>query len=120
MSNEWFERDERPPVGTVCEISHEGIHGQWKKAEILKYHENGSIAAISIDSHDFCGRGELGWIGTGSPVKFRPIKSDREKAIEEMNEIWMGQLGLYAKEGSTAHIVFGKIYDAGYRKVEDK
>jgi len=44
-------------------------------------------------------------------VKFRPIKSDREKAIDEM-------LKLNTHDG--ARVFMGALYDAGYRKQESE
>lgn len=46
-------------------------------------------------------------------VTFRPIKSDRDKAIEDMSRIFY-QRDLVVDES------FGALYDAGYRKINSE
>ena len=45
--------------------------------------------------------------------EFRPIKSDREKAIEEMAKIFFD-----AQNGIANDISFGALYDAGFKKTD--
>ena len=88
-----------PPVGTICQmVSIEG-----RKEGVIKCHLVGAdgspLAAIQF---------EKGY-GIGTLYCFRPIKSEREKAIDEMKQVYsdgeaVGMGGIYA------------LYAAGWRK----
>jgi hypothetical protein len=103
MSNEWFENCELPPVGTLCEYR---VGNFWKPCE------------IKGDAFDYGERVVLAQVGdtaklVTSKCKLRPIKTEREKAIEEMVKV------LIRGNGSTLGDCAKNLYDAGYRKLED-
>lgn len=98
--NDWHERGELPPVGTDCEAK---FDKEWFTVEILKYNEN-KIAACHI-LNSYIDGGNLKW-----SCEFRPLKSERERAIEEIAIA----TGLRARDGRD--VVAAAIYDAGYRK----
>jgi len=103
-NNSWHQKGEHPPAGTKCEYARSEKF--FFECKILG--SNGGQVAftcpdepnrIFVNSFNDCG--------------FRPIKSDREKAIEEM-ALLMG------KSENTYWASAEALYDAGYRKVEDK
>lgn len=104
-----------PPVGSVVEVV-DGV--DWVSCKIVAHvKENGSTDAIyqltDKESWDWC----------DSPNHFRPLRTERDKAIDEMNNI---MTTLYQNSESPtpsqtlsmsdAEAYFGAIYDAGYRK----
>jgi hypothetical protein len=89
-----------PPVGAECETK---IGNFWKKCEIVA-HVNDYGEARAIYQMDNT------WGHSSAPI-FRPIKSNRDKAIEDMINI-LDEDVMHTKKD-----VFGAIYDAGYRKV---
>ena len=101
MNNDWYEKGEMPPVGEKCEFK---LGNFWKPCE------------IKGEAFDYGHRLVLVQIGegcktTGEVKLFRPIKSDREKAIEAAGSICKLDLA----------DVFGELYDAGLLSLpEDK
>ena len=101
VDDSWHERGELPPVGTICEMIDD--RATWRECKIIA-HEDGAC---------------IGWIASlNSPFytydksEFRPLRTERENAIDEMADL-------------IAKSVFGsakcqaeKLYDAGYRKVK--
>jgi hypothetical protein len=103
-NNSWHQKGEHPPVGTKCEYARSV--NNFYECKILG--SNGSQVAftcpdepnrIFVNSFNDCG--------------FRPIKSDREKSIEEI-------IKLIDAVNVTNEQIAESLYDAGYRKVEDK
>jgi hypothetical protein len=122
--NSWYENGELPPVGTKCEVTHNGISGIWEEIEILKHDINykgsgssGRLACISLSGINV-GRsrkeGDLFWLHNvkDEDCKFRPIKTEREMAIDDMLKI------AYTPEVINNRTIMGALYDAGYRKNE--
>lgn len=101
---DWYKSKELPPVGTECEFN---LVTFWKpctvKGEGLSY-----------------GR-KVVFIQIGDDVKivadadaFRPIKSEREKAIEEMARIFQSNC-MYDYSEQPFLDGLGSLYDAGLR-----
>jgi hypothetical protein len=104
--------DGLPPVGTVCEVLNNalGQSAQWEKCTILFM---GKFKCV-YDSES-C-RERIGNVDLTGDVHFRPLKTERERAIEDILDIYhngddIGQID-NVKELATA------LYDAGYRKGE--
>ena len=98
----WHERGEFPPVGTICEMIDD--RATWRECKIIA-HEDGAC---------------IGWIASlNSPFytydksEFRPLCNEREKAIDELNNM-VGNIEKY----QTWRDAIATIYDAGYRKVK--
>ena len=101
QDNSWHEHGELPPAGTVCEV-----HGnEWVETFI-----------IGMDKEGYCvyttGNQYVAYDGENDPSNFRPLRTEREKSIDEMADL-------------IAKSVFGsakcqaeKLYEAGYRKVK--
>ncbi len=110
MSNEWFENGKLPLVDTRLEFNTGRLNNPWEPVTIIGYtkdkrpafeYDNGTVSTISAQL-----------IGCMSKY-FRPIKSEREKAIDDMASI-MG------RGPNTYWASAEALYDAGYRKLEDK
>jgi len=91
-----------PPVGAECEFFWESTGNIWVKGAIAAIVTEAGIESAVIQL-DGCYR------VSPDPHVFRPIKSEREKAIEDMMQI--------------SHCFISAaiaLYDAGYRKKELK
>jgi hypothetical protein len=100
-----------PPAGTVCEVSMSaGIFGAsvWSTCTILA-HDIGSVEIAVYRTKD----GEYGGVSWNL---FRPVKPEREKAIQAMNPIICSQ-GMFSADGDACKAISAALYDAGYRKV---
>lgn len=100
VNSNWHERGELPPSGTECECS--ANNGEFKWCRIV--HHSGSASWVVTKSEDMIIRNDL--------TNFRPLKSERERAIEEMLPILASLDGTQAK----AEIACGELYDLGFRK----
>lgn len=87
-----------PPVGTECECSYDG--DPYLRTEVVAVTEK----MIVIANKNNLGEDAF----YHYQVKFRPIRSEREKAIDEMMKVV--DHGLPSKE------LVARLYDAGYRK----
>lgn len=91
-----------PPVGVECEIQFlkDTPPAEWFSFKLIGVHEE--IVIITLD-------GENTWrhISKFSPdkVKFRPLRTEAERAIDEM--VWLSGVSIGAAK---------ILYDAGYRK----
>ena len=102
VNSSWHERGELPPVGCECSAM---CYGDWVTVEVLRHRVNNigmHVAAVMN-----CASFNVFWA-----TDFRPLRTEREKAIDEMANL-------------IARSVFGsakcqaeKLYDAGYRKVK--
>lgn len=100
----WFERGELPPVGVECTAVADGIQDS-----------NCIIVAISTEqvvvkwteNQMFDVLGMPGWA-------FRPIRTERDKSIEEMKQ----HCPYHGSWDSVGRIYAEVLYDAGYRKQE--
>jgi hypothetical protein len=98
-------KKELPPVGTVCEYRWgQDEKTNWYKVEVIM-HDNGyaifrSPEACLAKHQSSC-----------SPENFRPLRTAREWAIQEMSKVFHD-----ASNGAVDDIAFGALYDAGYLK----
>ena len=103
IDNSWFDRGEFPPVGCECEVKHkcwDGFERVTVVAITKEYAivEDDSVVAREQHYH-LC------------DMTFRPLRNERERAIEDM-------ANLIAKSVfGSAKCQAEKLYDAGYRKV---
>ena len=103
QDNSWYEREELPPVGYECEAIH---NGEWVAVEVLRHRVNNvemNVAAV-MDCTSF----NVFWSDD-----FRPLRTEREKTIDEMNGL-VGDI----EEYPTWRDAMAALYDAGYRKVK--
>lgn len=101
LDAQWFERGELPPVGTVCLY----VVSDRLSAEV----EITAHAKLGLCFVEAGQSGESYVSKTAELHRFRPIRTEREVAIEEMCNV----AGL---DGLVFGLVAGELYDAGYRK----
>ena len=98
-ANDWHERGELPPVNLQCMRNDHVV-------QIVAHMFNGESKYAAFQHVD--GNG----CGYAEPSFFRPLKSERERAIEEMLK-----LDCHPQEGMLSrHDFCGALYDAGFRK----
>ena len=96
--SDWHKNGELPPVGGVCEaFVYED--DSWSEVEIIAHKDGIAIGWSSIDQLTYQSRNEK---------SFRPLRAERDKAIDEMVSL--------AEPLATYKAFAGAIYDAGYRK----
>lgn len=101
--NAWHERGEFPPAGCECEVLH---RGKWIKTVIIGMSPYKSCVYSLIGSGS-----DYAYDGIANSHFFLPLRTEREKAIDEM------LLAIdHIKEGNFETFI-GALYDAGYRKV---
>ncbi|MFQ1660652.1 hypothetical protein ACK39C_07830 [Aeromonas veronii] len=105
LNNHWFERGELPPVGVKCEVL--WGDGEWYMTNVL--------AHLHINSSNICPVFTTEWddevyVACMPCYKFRPIRTERDLAVEEM----MKDAG--ALQWETPKSIMLSLYDAGYRK----
>ena len=112
VGSSWYDRGELPPVGCECEMKHKCWSGfnRVTVAAITKEYaivEDDSVIAREQHYHL-------------RDVTFRPLRAEREKAIDEL----AASIGDEFKfEGYDLHTRITRslsefIYDAGYRKMK--
>lgn len=101
QGNSWHERGELPPVGAICEMIDD--KNTWLECEIIAHKNSFCIGWISSINAPFY---------TDDKSEFRPLRTEREKAIDEM----IAAID-HIKEGNFQTFI-GALYDAGYRKVK--
>ena len=102
--NSWYERGELPPVGCECEIKHKCWCGfeRFTVVAITKEYvivEDDSVVAREQHYHLH-------------DMTFRPLRTEREKAIEDMSRV------MHEHDSVINDVTLGALYDAGYRKVK--
>jgi len=98
---EAWDTKELPPVGTVCEVLYIGKR-KWQKCEIVA-HVKGFSCWVAIYQM------EADWSYSRHPENFRPIQNDRDKAVEDM-------INLYVQANMGAEAGMAALYDAGWRR----
>lgn len=108
----WYERRELPPVGCVCELSDEVNNNRGERwTESVK---NGVRVKILCHYNPFGAKVAVfsinGDVFQAVAKGFRPLRTDREKAIEDMSRI------IHEHGGVINDISLGALLDAGYHK----
>ena len=120
VDNAWHERGELPPVGCECEYN----HSAWGFEDVSVTPMDGDKLTICAKSKTPSGRECVifTWVSknrallaaaTAIPAVFRPLRTEREKAIDEMISVTLAVINQ-----DTQRQMFGMLYDAGYRKVK--
>lgn len=103
--------DGLPPVGTVCEASH---HGGWAECEIIAHVRSSEnrIKAVYQAADD--------WDWLSSPTNFRPLKSDKERAVEAaMNAVGAKDIASNSYRAAQES-GFRIAYDAGLLRLPEE
>lgn len=99
--------DGLPPAGTVCEVRFDTDSSpQWDKCDVIYLSPIGAVLRYADTGSEHIYKFAD---GIPSDMKFRPLKSDRDKAIEAACEV------LQCKPGSLHGELAAKIVDAGWR-----
>lgn len=112
---DWHKSNELPPVGTECEFfmpDHISRSNSLRckcgsRVEILFHFTN---QGLDVAAYKFMADGEV-CIDYAISDCFRPIKSEREKAIEKMLNLFSGSMLNFSDAKKACEI----IYDAGLR-----
>lgn len=120
--SDWHTNGELPPVGDVCifdpgdgaeNYNNEELEAVGCDVEIIAHTKFnravGCVAVFKWDRDSGCG------VSTGCASVFRPIRTEREKAIDEMVCEFIDHHG-DPKGGERYLGIAAKLYDAGYRK----
>lgn len=98
--NSWHDRGELPPVGTICEMLDD--KNTWLECEIIAHKNSFCIGWVSSRNAPFY---------TDDKSDFHPLRTEREKAIDELNAL-VGDIEKYP----TWRDAIAGIIDYGYRK----
>ena len=104
--NSWHERGEFPPVGCECEIKHK-CWGEFRRVTVAAITKEYAI----VDDDSVVAREQHYYL---RDVTFRPLRTEREKAIEEIAELVRD--GLVSPEMAKEFAI--KMYDAGLNVVK--
>ena len=100
---DWHKNGELPPVGEVCK-AYIDYPPQWVETEIVAHKDGFAIG--------WCKSVMKGCHGDKAH-EFRPLRTEREKAIDEMVEVLKSAI----QDTKTVHkICASALYNAGYRK----
>ena len=105
QDNSWYERSELPPVGCECE-AFDSNENKWMRVEVIAIRE-GYVMMWCRE----CLRG----FQSDDKSRFRPLRTEREKAIDSLIEIICAG-GELSKDGSAAREIAERIHDAGVLK----
>ena len=101
QDNSWHDRGEFPPVGSTVEKKYKSSD-VWGEVKIV-------AAGNQLVIFGYPSGGEA--FGEWSDYDFRPLRTEREKAIEEMVAV-ISSMSILSIER-----IAKKLYDSGYRKV---
>ncbi|MFG8850592.1 hypothetical protein ACEPUQ_28735 [Pseudomonas aeruginosa] len=132
-ANQLFERPAKvewdgqglPPVGTVCEFTHEGdgVKGRWIKCRVAGYTEGNRHVAVETDDDLYADEDGLVFLFTPQDIQWRPARTPEQIAAEAREAAIVAMLDLDPPHenglGLTSRRQFCEtLYDAGYRRQE--
>ena len=106
VDNSWHARREFPPVGTICKMIDD--KNTWLECEVISHKDGSCIGWIPLCKAPFY---------TYDKSDFRPLRTEREKAIDEMVAILKTKFNRPGVDGIAVADMVDELYDAGYRKV---
>ena len=105
QDNSWHERGEFPPVGCECEVF-VSDENKWLHFDVIAIRDGHVLG--------WCREGSCGF-QSNDKSNFRPLRTERDKAIDEMVCEFINYYG-DPKGGERYLGIAEKLYDAGYRK----
>lgn len=100
---DWHKNGEFPPAGDVCEAEYNTTPSVWESVRVVGF-DDGECVFRWISG---CNSGLIG--AYSRPKDFRPLRTERDKAIDEM-------MAIASTEWGSIEDVCGALYMAGYRK----
>jgi len=104
MSEVFWDGKGLPPMGCICEIL-----PAYQKVKITYIGQNVGCYVDLLNGIEFS--------MSLSSVSFKPIKSEREKAIEDMTNM-IRDVDKMASVGTVSRLIAEQLYDKGIRFVE--
>lgn len=116
-----------PPVGAVVKlmltahdrVSEEDVKRDGKAVEVIAHLNRGLAVCICRELWETKDGGW--WVSAFNDLQFRPIRSERETAIEDMKQITKAAADAHKRElhgKMSEEYLLGALYDAGHRKVK--
>ena len=105
VDNSWHERGEFPPVGCECEVF-VSDENKWMHFEVIAIRDGHALG--------WCRESSCGF-QSNNKSEFRPLSTEREKAIDEMASVILDYDG-YMITSATAELVARQLYDSGYHR----
>lgn len=104
-AGDWHKNGELPPVGEVCEVlgTCDGKPA-WGVGVIVAHTSFTDKTEIAIARHD-----DIFDFGWGGPEVFRPLRTERDRAIDEM-------MSVAAENWGNLQDCCERLYECGYRK----
>ena len=102
----WYDRGEFPPVGCKCEMIDDRY--DWVECDVIAHKDSFCIAWVDSRMSPFY---------TNDLNEFRPLRTEREKAIEEITSYFCDADGCQVTP-CVADIISARLYNAGYRKLK--
>lgn len=104
-----------PPAGCECEFNIEnGAPEEWRRAVVVGHYAGRAVFCMPDDKVAISKDGFPRFFSNDNPADFRPIRSEEDRAIDEMVRIITDGHSVY----TGAHESAERIYRAGYRKVD--
>lgn len=101
--SDWHKNGELPPVGEACEAEYNTTPSVWESVRVVGF-DDGECVFRWISG------GNAGLIGAYShPKDFRPLSTERDKAIDEM-------IGCLGSRWANCEEIAAHLYENGYRK----
>lgn len=120
--SDWHKNGELPPVGEVCIFDPEwrteyfdekAISAIGKEVSIISHVKfKGAVGSVAVF---MCDTGGVAIVRTANQDCFRPLRTERDKAIDEMVGEFIDHYG-DPKGGERYLGIAAKLYEAGYRK----
>lgn len=110
MKNKEWSGEGVPPIGTICEY-YRSEGDEWRKCEVVAYHNSNIVAVDVFDSTAVC-------LHFGLSL-FRPARTPEQIAAEEKSKAvdeMLDSAGLWI----SLKDVMETLYDRGYRKQVEK
>ncbi len=109
--NDWYEKDELPPVGIKCEYL-DGVSSKWIKVWTVASH------AFDQDAILFCKDKKTGFVCYGYSGSFRPLRTKEDDLVDACVKVLGG--GALSGSVKTLRDQAALLVKAGWRPTEKK
>ena len=116
MNNDWYDKGELPPVGTVCEYHHYKFG--WKPVEIIGFHIGRAVFAVWDMPEDYA---DYAYMASDLKSLFRPLPTENDKLVEQMYDDAGGEYDLDTATKTTNQRLLTAcrlLHEQGYRKIK--